>query len=146
MVKLTTKQVSKYFIHNVDRWPTTGNYGNTYIYLDTTNFDTLEIKTMQIHSINSGVVLHVENEELKGFHIPINREEKFDVEKKIIKTKINLTFVLTSEPTEELLFNVIINPWDTKYKQMWKGDENYIDYKPAFYKSLGDYSNNKLTL
>lgn len=104
------QNVTEYFIHNVDRWPSTGAYGDNYIYVD-------------------------------GKHHAIN---ECDVENKVITTKSGISYNLgENQPNYDLFYKVVGMQWDVLYKEMWKGDEDYTDYVPLFYRTLENFKNRK---
>ena len=112
MARISLTSKDRYFVHQIDRWPTNGQYGDTYIYLS-------------------------------GHHIPI---KKYDHEKKIIFGKNVEIHLNNVEQDHELFIEVVGKPWDNKYKALYKGDEDYTDYAPAFYSTLEDLHNDKLSV
>ena len=78
-----------------------------------------------------------------GYYIYINNKfyEVKDVQDCIISTTTNEDFVLDNEPSFELFMKIMGEPWDTRYKAQWTGDEDYTDYVPLYYKTLKDFKN-----
>ncbi len=69
-----------------------------------------------------------------------------DAQKRMVINNSGQIYTLISEPDMELFMYHMGKPWDTCYKYIWKGTEDYVDYIPAIYMSFRAFAKKKFAI